>query len=154
MGYRISRSLIVAAGATATQVAAIVMLAACSLAASRGVTGQAARPPNATGDWFVLAGARTGAGQFSRPAGVAVDAAGNVFVADTGNHRIQKLSPEGQVLALWGSEGPAPGQFSSPMGLAIDADGNLLVADAGNHRIQQFSADGEPLAQWGSEGTP
>lgn len=79
-----------------------------------------------------------GDGQFSFPSGLAVDSLGNVYVADTGNHRIQKFDASGNFLAKWGSEGNGDGQFSNPAGVAVDSLGNVYVADTGNHRIQKF----------------
>ena len=91
---------------------------------------------------------------FSYPRGVAVDGNGNVYVADTNIHCIQKLSPDGILLAKWGSEGSGDGQFSGPYGIAVDKkSGNVYVADTGNSRIQKFSLDGVFLAKWGSEGS-
>ena len=77
-------------------------------------------------------------GKFKKPGGVAVDAAGNVYVADTGNHRIQKFTSNGVLLAKWGKEGSGNCEFRSPEGVAVDASGNVYVADTGNHRIQKF----------------
>ncbi len=91
--------------------------------------------------------------QFKMPSGVAADASGNVYVADTGNHRIQKFSPDGTFIAKWGSLGSGDGQFNWPTGIAIDGPGNIYVADAGNHRLQKFSPDGTFIAKWGSLGT-
>jgi hypothetical protein len=79
-----------------------------------------------------------GPGRFSGPAAVAVDRQGNMYVTDTNNSRIQKLSPTGQPVAQWGQPGAAPGQFSNPFGIALDGKGNIYVADNGNHRIQKF----------------
>jgi DNA-binding beta-propeller fold protein YncE len=81
---------------------------------------------------------------------VAVDGQGNLYVADMSNHRIQKLSPAGEPLAQWGSQGRGPGQFDHPVGVAVDGQGNLYVADAWNHRVQKLSPAGEPLVQFGS----
>jgi sugar lactone lactonase YvrE len=76
-------------------------------------------------------------GQFNRPFGVATDA-GNVYVADVSNSRIQKFSGTGTYLRQWGSFGSGNGQFGSPTGMAIDASGNVYVADSGNNRVQKF----------------
>ena len=88
-------------------------------------------------------------GQFYYPRGVAVDRSGNVYVADTGNNRIQKFSPWGWFLTKWGSEGSGDGQFENPSGVAVDGSGNVYVADTDNHRIQKFSSDGVFLTKWG-----
>jgi uncharacterized protein (TIGR03663 family) len=94
-----------------------------------------------------------GQGQFQDPRGIAVDAAdadGHVYVADSGNHRIQKFDSSGQFITQWGSEGDGPGQFKEPWGIAVDAAGHVYVADTWNHRVQKFDADGNFLLQWGS----
>ena len=87
---------------------------------------------------------------FAYPRGVAVDGAGNVFVADTDNHRVQKFDSAGNCLVQWGIPGLEDGEFSSPFGVAVDSAGNVFVADAGNSRIQKFDSSGNYLAQWGS----
>jgi DNA-binding beta-propeller fold protein YncE len=94
----------------------------------------------------------TGDGQFNGPAGMAVDAGGNVYVADYGNHRVQKFSPTGTYLAQWGTHGSGDGQFNGPEGLAVDAAGNVYVADFGNNRVEKFTSAGAYLAQWGTFG--
>lgn len=93
-----------------------------------------------------------GAGQFLGPKGLAVDADGNVYVADSQNHRIQVLDPEGVPIAQWGEQGSQPGQFQEPWDVAISPDGQVYVADTWNHRIQIFSRQGEYLGGWGSFG--
>src|SRR5581483_8464085 len=87
----------------------------------------------AAGDWRIFAGGWSVAGHFRTPYGVAVDADANVYVADTENHRVQKLTPDGQPLAQWGSFGTGPGQFQRPSGVAIDGTGNVYVADTDNN---------------------
>jgi DNA-binding beta-propeller fold protein YncE len=79
-----------------------------------------------------------GQGEFSNPQGVATDSSGNVYVADTWNHRIQKFDPSGGFITKWGSSGASNGQFISPLGVAIDSSGKVYVADSGNNRIQKF----------------
>jgi DNA-binding beta-propeller fold protein YncE len=98
--------------------------------------------------------AGSGNGQFSSPFDVAVDPARNVFVADRGNHRIEKFSAAGAFLTKWGSQGSlGNGQFQNPSGVAVDAAGAVYVCDTGNHRIQKFSNNGSYLLQWGSQGS-
>jgi DNA-binding beta-propeller fold protein YncE len=96
--------------------------------------------------------------RFFHPAGVAVDAEGNVFVADRDNHRVMKLSPEGLRLAAWGTEGSGGSdgnlpRFDRPCGVAVDAEGNFYVADTFNHRVLKLAPDGLRLAAWGSQGS-
>jgi sugar lactone lactonase YvrE len=83
--------------------------------------------------------------RFSYPAGIAVDGEGNLYVADTANHRIRQITPDGTVTTLAGAGGPgnadgpaAEAQFRSPEGIAVDASGNIIVADTGNHRIRKI----------------
>jgi uncharacterized protein (TIGR03437 family) len=86
-----------------------------------------------------------------RPAAVALDAAGNLFIADTGNHRVRKLTSGGiittvagsGILGAGGDGGPATAaSLNRPGGLAVDGGGNLYIADTGNHRVRKVSAAG------------
>jgi DNA-binding beta-propeller fold protein YncE len=80
-----------------------------------------------------------------RPVGLAASRNGDLFVADSGNHRVVKLHNDGKELrfaALLGKEGKEPGQFKSPNYLALDSQGNLYVVDSGNGRLQVFDARG------------
>ncbi|HMQ53994.1 MAG TPA: TIGR03663 family protein [Anaerolineae bacterium] len=87
-------------------------------------------------------------GKFWGPRDVAVDAAGNVYVSDTGNKRVQKFAPDGTFLQTWGGGGIIPGAFEEPVGLALDNEGNIYVADTWNRRIQKFDSNFNPVLQW------
>jgi sugar lactone lactonase YvrE len=96
----------------------------------------------------------TGNGQFSNPKGIAIDASGNLWVADYLNNRVQKFNSKGEYLSQFGSSGSGNGQFSNPRGgIAIDASGNLWVIDTSNNRLQKFNSKGEYLSQFGSAGS-
>jgi hypothetical protein len=102
--------------------------------------------------------AGSGNGQLSSPHSVTVDVVGNVIVADTANHRIQKFSPTGVYLTSWGGFGSGDGQFNEPAGVAVDnpwsaITNDVYVADTGNHRIQRFTSNGVLVAKWGSFGS-
>jgi len=106
----------------------------------------------------VLGQSGTAEGQLTQPRGIARAADGSLFVADTGNHRIQHLAPDGSVIRTWGSfasldQGDAPGgTFNEPWGVAVAPDGTVYVADTWNHRIQHFTAEGRFLEMWGTFG--
>ncbi len=92
-------------------------------------------------------------GEFKSPTGVALDRDGNIYVADTDTHSIQKFDKNGTFLARFGDEpGDGDGQFYYPRGLAITSTGDLIVVDANNHRIQKLDKDGQFLTVWGKFG--
>lgn len=121
--------------------------------------------PQAVGHVITLAGNGTAgvndgpakAAQFSDPFGIAIDADGNVIVADGGDsNRIRRITPQGQVETLAGAiEGYADGQateaaFNTPSGVAPDRDGNIIIADTANNRIRRLTPDGQVSTLAGS----
>jgi DNA-binding beta-propeller fold protein YncE len=93
-----------------------------------------------------------GAGEFNHPSAVAVDGGGEVYVADTYNNRVVKLTAGGAVLGEWGSAGTGDGRFRSPSGVAVDGGGVVYVLDGENNRVELFDANGRFLAKWGQRG--
>src|SRR5213078_4951565 len=90
----------------------------------------------------------TSIGQFEAPNGIAIDRAGNIYVAEIGSkHRVQKLGPDGTLVAEW-----APGLYG-PRRIAIGPDDSIYLVDSGRNRIVKFGLDGQVLASWGSEGS-
>lgn len=85
------------------------------------------------------------AATFSRPSGLAVDSSGNVYVADTNNHLIRRITPAGEVSALAGFAGVlgttdgtgSQARFNRPFGVVVDTNGNIYVADTGNNTIRR-----------------
>lgn len=95
---------------------------------------------------------------FFGPRALALDAKGNVYLADTGNKRIVVTDGEGNYLYQWGYAGAGPGQFNEPTGIALDSSGNVYVADSWNGRVQVFPVDANgrvapaPVVMWNVAG--
>src|SRR4051812_43246954 len=90
-------------------------------------------------------------GEFFFPAGVATDAAGNVYVGNSLNSRVEKFDGSGRLLRVIGSGGGLGGQLNDPGRVFVDSAGDLFVADAGNHRVEEF-ADPPPGGGGGGGG--
>lgn len=93
-----------------------------------------------------------GPGEFDAPAGVTRAPNGDLLVADFYNHRVQRLSPEGELIRQWGKTaqpGKSAGEFNYPTDVAVAQNGRIYVADGYNHRIQVFDSDGDFLHKWG-----
>ncbi|MES2695687.1 MAG: immunoglobulin domain-containing protein [Verrucomicrobiota bacterium] len=116
------------------------------------VAGQAAFP-----------GVNDGQGNFARfssPSGLAADLSGNIYIADTANHVIRKMSPSGVVTTLAGAPGISgsvdgtgnAARFNSPQGVAVDGIGNIYVADTFNHTIRMITSFGSVSTLAGTAG--
>ncbi|MCJ7514488.1 MAG: hypothetical protein MUO89_00745 [Dehalococcoidia bacterium] len=118
-----------------------------TLVASFAVPVLAAEAPPS----FLLKWGTSGAGdgQFASPRGIAIDTAGNVYVADTGNDRIQKFTGTGTFIAKWGTGG----DFMNPWGIDVSSAGYVYVADMTNNRIKKFTSTGTWLATWSPAGS-
>ena len=86
--------------------------------------------------------------QFKRPQGIAVNGCGHVYVCDTGNHRIQVLTPDLAYYYEFGKKGSKPGRFRNPCGIAIDSQGIVYVCDWENDRIQKLYNDGTYIGEF------
>jgi uncharacterized protein (TIGR03663 family) len=87
-------------------------------------------------------------GVFWGPRSIAISPAGELFVTDTGNKRIQVFDLDGTFKRMFGGAGSGPGQFNEEVGIALDAQGNVWVADTWNARIQKLSPNGDPLGEF------
>lgn len=94
-------------------------------------------------------------GTFKEPWGVAVDSQGNVYVADTWNHRVQKFNADGSFLLKWGTDGLAEEggeRLWGPRGIAVSPDGQVYLTDTGNKRVVVFDSQGRFLFEFDREG--
>ena len=82
---------------------------------------------------------------FYMPTAMAFDEQGNMYVLDSGNHRIQKFDADGKYLATIGNQGQGPGEFQYPQSIDVDADGMLYVSESMNRRIQILTPEGEEI---------
>ena len=127
----------------------------CCAVAGKAMECRSGTCKPATSDYeFVAKWGSTGAGplQLNSPEGLAVDGAGNVYVADSENHRIVKYSGSGSYITSWGSFGTGNGQFDTPTDVTVDSSGTVYVVDHWNDRIQKFNSSGTFLAKWGTSG--
>jgi sugar lactone lactonase YvrE len=125
--------------------------------AATGTSPGRAHPTAVTGTGGVVTrqwgAAGSQQGQFNHPRGATLDARGNVYIADSGNNRIQQFTSSGAFLRTWGQNGAAATRLNAPRGIALDKQGNLYVADTGNNRIVKFGPSGSVVAAWGRSGS-
>jgi predicted membrane-bound mannosyltransferase/sugar lactone lactonase YvrE len=103
------------------------------------------------GTQLVIGGSGTAQGQMNTPSGVAVDADGNIYVADTNNNRITKYDKDGKFVAVAGGFSQAGGaSLNQPWSLAVGPDGSVYVADTWAHNIVKLDKDLKQVATWGA----
>ena len=122
----------------------------------------AVRKAPASGTMSTVAGTPLGAGysgdgqmattaQVANPSGLALDSAGNLYIADSGNQRIRMISSKGIMSTIAGTGFPDRGgdggpatsaQLNNPQGVAVDTAGNVYIADTNNHRVRKIATDG------------
>ena len=88
-------------------------------------------------------------GEFDNPIGIAIDAYGKVYIADSRNNRIQKLTPEGELLAVFTDKGEGGDRLNDPCGLCFDGNGILYVTERDNKTVCMFSNEGQFLGYIG-----
>jgi uncharacterized protein (TIGR03437 family) len=118
----------------------------------------AGAPPSFSGD-----GGPASAATLDAPQGIAFDAAGNMYIADTGNHRIRKVTTDGIIRSIAGQNGPTgdmtyecsgagPEALRLPQAVAVATNGDVFIADTGNNRVMKLTADGT-LTRFAGTGT-
>jgi sugar lactone lactonase YvrE len=105
-------------------------------------TGTGTPPPPSSG---------IGQSEFNFPKGVAIDNEGKIYVADTGNSRVQIFNQDGSFIKEFGNQGTANGEFLFPEGILVNK-GKIYVVDTGNHRVQIFDSLGNFISKFGSFG--
>jgi hypothetical protein len=142
-----------------------VLVSVCVLACALMVAAGSA----AAATQFEFGSFGSEAGQFNRPHGVAVDAAGDVYVADPENNRVEKFDKSGSFLLAWGAgvvdganeletcttscrrglQSSIAGGFEFPTGTAVDAAGDVYVVDKGHQRVEKFDSEGKFILMFG-----
>jgi tripartite motif-containing protein 71 len=125
------------------------------------ITGDKLWIANNSGDslaqWDEAAGSSAASGEFSNPSSIDIKrSSGRIYVADSGNLRIQYFTSAGAYEGEWGEAGSGDGQFgaSGPTAIAVNqTTGDVYVVDPSNYRVQQFSATGTFTREWGQSGT-
>jgi DNA-binding beta-propeller fold protein YncE len=142
---------------------ALFIALACGMLTLRAGSGATAQEPAASPALAPLLAefvreVPIGTDPLSTPAGVAVDAAGTLYVINGPQDTVRVFDRDGTPIAEWGERGPAPGQFAFRADsyfwgdLALGPDGNVYVLDPFNSRVQVFAPDGTFLREWGGPG--
>lgn len=95
----------------------------------------------------------SGDGEFDCPSDVAVDGEGNLYIADSGNNRIQVFTPGSEFVRTFGKEGSGEGELKWPASVAVDANNLLYVCENGNHRVSVFTTEGTFVTSFGTKGS-
>jgi DNA-binding beta-propeller fold protein YncE len=114
----------------------------------QGADASAADAPTFSISW---GSAGTDPGEFNGPAGLALDTAGNVYVADSLNDRVQVFDQNGAFLRQWGGPGTGDGEFDELYGIAVDGS-DVYVTDYQNTRVEKFDTSGTFITSWGTTG--
>jgi sugar lactone lactonase YvrE len=130
----------------ALSLGSVLMLGICLTPTAHA---SASEPPQFSLQWGTMG---TDPGQFTNPAALALDADGNLYVADSGLDRIQVFDAAGGFLRQWGQTGTRDGEFDEIYGVAVDDSGNVYATDYQNTRVEKFGSDGTFVKAWGTPG--
>jgi len=101
----------------------------------------------------------TAFGEFNNPKGIAVDSSDNIYVVDSGNHRIQVFDTDGTFIETWGTEGSGDGELFLPSSIAVDSSINSYVIGYGGgmlsfgHEVTKFNSERDFVTVWGDYGS-
>jgi sugar lactone lactonase YvrE len=93
-----------------------------------------------------------GTKSFIQPSALALDKAGNFYVADEGPFKVRKYNPDRRALIGWGNQGKAFKSMKLPSGIAIDGEGSCYITDARNASVAKFDKNGQFVRKWGTPG--
>ncbi|MES2535149.1 MAG: NHL repeat-containing protein, partial [Pseudomonadota bacterium] len=151
-----------------------LLMAACGSGSCTGANNEMCQVPGQSGSvtgLSLVAGDIGGSGsvdatgtnaRLAAPDGITADSSGNLYVTDTDNHAIRKITPAGVVTTLAGMAGIAgssdgmggAARFQSPQGITVDSSGTLYVADTSNHTIRKITPAGDVTTLAGTAGNP
>ena len=135
-----------------TQLAFLRRTAVATVLAVAGLAAGSARAGFTYAYQFGTSG--SGNGQFREPADLATDTAGNIYVSDSQNSRVEEFTNAGIFIRAFGSRGSGTGQFvGATQGVAVDSTGNVFISDVSGGRIQEFSNTGTFIRTFGSQGS-